>query len=178
MDTKRKRIKAADFTLPVYDIWDNRSFLLASGDFKNGKFNIMTIGWGSIGCMWSKPYIAVVVRPSRYTYSFMERYNNFTVSLFPKSFEDILTYCGTHSGWDVDKVKETGLTPIESYKVSSPGFDEAELIIECEKIYFDDYKPANFLKPSIHSHYPLKDYHRMYYGEIFAINGTEAYTKR
>jgi len=178
MDNKRKIIDPSKFILPVYDVWVSKAFLLAAGDFKSGDFNVMTIGWGSVGCMWSKPYVAVVVRPTRYTYGFMERYDNFTVSLFPDSFEDVLTYCGTYSGRDVDKIKETGLTPVKSNKISSPGFDEAELIIECEKIYFDDYKPANFLKPSIHSKYPLKDYHRMYYGEIISVSGTEAYIQK
>lgn len=177
MKIKRRTIEPTKLTLPVYDVWDNRWFLLASGNYKSRDFNMMTVAWGSMGCMWSKPYVAVVVRPTRYTYNFMEGYGDFTLSLFPKSFEDILTYCGTNSGRDVDKIKETGLTPIASQKIASPGFDEAELIIECKKIYFDDYKPSNFLKPSIHSKYPLKDYHRMYYGEIYAISGIETYTQ-
>ncbi|RKX82136.1 MAG: flavin reductase family protein [Spirochaetes bacterium] len=175
MEFKRRIIEMAKFVLPVYNVWDGRAFLLAVGDFKSGDFNVMTIGWGSMGRMWSKPYVAVVIRPTRYTYGFMEKYDNFTVSLLPDSFKDILTYCGTYSGRDVDKIKETGLTPIKSNKVSSPGFDEAELIIECKKIYFDDYKPSNFLKASIHSKYPLKDYHRLYYGEIIEVNGIKAY---
>ena len=51
-----------------------------------------------------------------------------------------------------------------------------EIIIECKKIYFDDYKPENFLDKSIHDEYPEKDYHRIYYGEIVNIEGVDRFS--
>ena len=62
-------------------------------------------------------------------------------------------------------MKEAGLTPI----LSSDGniyFEEASLVIECRKVYFDDIDPEGFLEPAIDKNYPLKDYHRMYIGFI------------
>jgi hypothetical protein len=59
--------------------------------------------------------------------------------------------------------------------VESPGFEEADLIVECSKIYFDDLKPENFLAPFIEENYPAKDYHRLYIGEIKAAFGTGRY---
>jgi flavin reductase (DIM6/NTAB) family NADH-FMN oxidoreductase RutF len=79
------------------------------------------------------------------------------------------------SGKDVDKIKESGITPIPSLKVEAPGFDEAELIIECRKIYFDDFHPKHFLDVSIDGNYPERDYHRVYLGEIVTINGIGKY---
>jgi hypothetical protein len=49
------------------------------------------------------------------------------------------------------------------------------LIIECKKIYWDDFKPENFLDGSIEENYPQKDYHRFFFGEITEITGTEQY---
>ena len=49
---------------------------------------------------------------------------------------------------------------------------EAGLVLECRKIYSDDIDPARFLDPSIAGHYPQKDYHRIYFGEIVAIAAT------
>ncbi len=40
-------------------------------------------------------------------------------------------------------MKGSGLTPIRSRLVPSPGFDEAELIVECRKTYFADYDGRN-----------------------------------
>ena len=60
----------------------------------------------------------------------------------------------------------TGITPVKSQAVSSPSFKEADMILECRKIYFDDIKPENILAPTNDDNYPLKDYHRIYFGEI------------
>ena len=35
----------------------------------DGKANVMTIGWGTKGSIWSRPVFIVLVRPSRHTYS-------------------------------------------------------------------------------------------------------------
>jgi flavin reductase (DIM6/NTAB) family NADH-FMN oxidoreductase RutF len=134
----------------------------------------MTVAWGSIGIMWSVPFVQVVVRPTRHTYGFMEQYPTFTLSLLPDVYRQELNFMGTRSGRDTDKVAETGLTPVASGKVAAPAFDEAELIIECEKIYFDDMRPNFFLADYIAPKYD-GDYHRIYYGEIAAIWGIEKY---
>lgn len=67
------------------------------------------------------------------------------------------------------------LTIMSSQKVPAPSFREAELIIECKKIYWDDFKPENFLDHSIEKNYPKKDYHRFYFGEIVEIRGSDRY---
>jgi hypothetical protein len=35
--------------------------------------------------------------------------------------------------------------------------------------------PAHFLDPTIEKHYPQRDYHRIYFGEVVAIWGAEDY---
>ena len=62
-----------------YDFWENEWLLLTSGDFQTGDFNAMTIAWGSLGCMWSRPFAQVVVRPTRHTFQYMEQYNTFKI---------------------------------------------------------------------------------------------------
>lgn len=163
------------FKLKSIDIWERQWFVLTCGDFKTGKFNSMTIAWGSVGVMWSKPFVQVVVRPTRHTYTFMNKYDTFTVCAFPKQHKRALSILGTVSGKNRDKIKETGLTPIASSQVAAPAFAEAELIIECKKNYWDDLNPENVLLSEIDRHYPNKDYHRIYFGEILAINGTDKF---
>jgi hypothetical protein len=65
----------------------------------------------------------------------------------------------------VDKIKATGLSPVES-PMGSIYFDEARLVLECRKLYFSDINPQNFILPEINGNYPDSDYHRMYIGEI------------
>ncbi len=162
-------------TARVHHLWEEQWLLLSAGDFCKGSFNTMTVAWGSLGVMWNRPFAQVVVRPTRYTREFMERYDTFTLTAFPEQHRPALSLLGSRSGRDGNKIAASGLTPIASTKVAAPGFAEAELIIECRKIYSQDLDPARFFDPSIETNYPKKDYHRVYFGEIVAILGTESY---
>lgn len=166
-------IAPPDFKLDVFSAWE-KAFLLTCGDFQVMKFNTMTIGWGAYGIMWGKPFVQVVVRPTRYTYQFMEEYDTFTVTGFPPEFDRTLDFLGTVSGRKRDKIQEAGLTPIAAQIVEAPAFAEATLVIECKKIYFHDLEPAHFLATYIPLAY-MNDYHRVYYGEILGIWGTSEY---
>ena len=171
----RKPISFEDLCVNVHLIWRKQGMLLTSGDFAAGHFNTMTVGWGSLGVMWGRPFVQVVVRPTRYTYGFMEQYESFTLCAFPEAYRQALQILGTKSGRDGDKIAEAGLTPIVSTQVSEPGFAEADLVVECRKMYWQDMDPSHFLDPAIENHYAKKDYHRITFGEVVAINGTEAY---
>ncbi len=164
-----KEVDIYDFKPEIFTLWDKKWFLLTCGDFEKGNYNTMTVAWGSFGIMWNKPFAQIVVRPTRYTYEFTEKYKDFTLTAFPDNYKEALKVLGTKSGRDGNKIKEAGLTPIKSKTVLSPSFNEANLILECKTIYFDDLKPENFLIPSIEKLYPKKDYHRIYFGEITTI---------
>ncbi len=169
----RERIPVEQFMLKPIQAW-NDWFLLAAGDFTAQRYNAMTVAWGSMGVMWGRPFVQVVVRPTRYTFEFMEKYDNFTVCAFPEAQRDALSLLGSKSGRDSDKMTESGLTPIASSTVSAPGFDEAELIIECTKIYSQQLDPARFNAPYISKLYN-NDYHWAYFGEIVAVSATKVY---
>jgi flavin reductase (DIM6/NTAB) family NADH-FMN oxidoreductase RutF len=173
---KRDVIAAEHFVTHTHARWGKEWMLLTAGDFRRGHFNAMTVGWGSFGTMWTIPFAQVVVRPTRYTYEFMEQYPTFTLCGFSASYRNALQLLGSKSGRDGDKITESSLTPIESTQVAAPGFAEADLIVECRKMYWDDLNPEHFLDAGIETHYSLKDYHRIYFGEIVTILGTNTYT--
>lgn len=168
----RTDIPIEKFLAPAAYDWERQGLLLAAGDFDKKDYNCMTVGWGSFGVMWNKPFALVVVRPTRHTWHFMEKSDSFTLCAFSEEYRPALDYLGSHSGREGDKVKASGLTPIASRVVRSPGFQEAELVVECRKIYFGDLDPSHFLDPQIEESYPKKDYHRMYFGWIVAVSGT------
>jgi len=163
------------FSVQPHDLFDRQMVLLTSGDFAKGDYNCMTIGWGLFGTIWSVPVALVVVRPSRFTYKFMEEMDNFTLTAFPSGYKKDLGYLGSHSGRDENKLAKTKLSAVAADLVSSPTFAEAELSVECKKIYFSDFVPGQFLAPFIHEKYDGGDYHRMYYGEILQIKGTDRF---
>jgi flavin reductase (DIM6/NTAB) family NADH-FMN oxidoreductase RutF len=164
-----------ELTVCACHLWEGQWLLLTAGDFHAGSYNTMTVAWGSLGTMWNRPFAQVVVRPTRYTREFMERFDTFTLAAFPPQHRRALDLLGTRSGRDGDKIAASGLTPIASTVVAAPGFAEAELIIECRKLYSQDLDPTRFLDPSIEKNYPKKDYHRAYFGEIVAVMGVGKY---
>jgi flavin reductase (DIM6/NTAB) family NADH-FMN oxidoreductase RutF len=171
----RKSISFDNLLTKTHDLWAHQYFLLTSGDFTKSHFNTMTVAWGSLGYLWEKPFAQVFVRPQRYTYEFMEQYPTFTLCAFPQSYREALEMLGTQSGRDGDKIAESRLTPIASQKVAAPSFAEAELIIECRKIYWQDLDSTHFLDSKIHKNYAMKDYHRIYFGEVVAIEGMDEF---
>jgi len=129
-----------------------------------GAFNTMTASWGGLGVLWERKVAFCFIRPTRHTYAFIERSQNYTLSFFDESYRKALQYCGSHSGRDTDKIKGAGLTPVN--EGDAVYFNEARLVLVCRKLYFQDISPDRFLDPKIHDMYPQKDYHRMYVGEI------------
>ncbi len=128
-------------------------------------FNFMTASWGGFGHLWDRNVCFIYVRPSRYTFEFLKKNRNFTLSFFEEVYRDKLDLCGSYSGRDTDKVKMTGFTPVES-DAGSVFFKEARLVFFCRKIYHQDLDPANFADDTIMKAYPEGDYHRLYAGEI------------
>jgi len=131
--------------------------------------NTMTIGWGSIGYIWQKPILMVMVRYSRHTYELIEKSKDFSVSIpSPGELKKSLSIAGTKSGRDVDKFKEANLTVQNAQCIESPVIEECGLIFECQVVFKQVMDPAN-LDNSIRTDcYPNDNFHVMYYGEIAA----------
>jgi len=172
---QRNPIAFNDLLVRAHHLWSEQWLVLAAGSFVANSFNAMTVAWGSLGTMWGKPFAQAVVRPSRYTREFMEQYDTFTLCAFPEEHRKAVQLLGAKSGRDGDKITEAGLTPVAATTVAAPCFAEAELVIECRKMYWQDMDSANFLDPAISKNYPQKDYHRIYFGEVVAISGINSF---
>jgi len=123
-------------SLDVWNVFNEKNALLTAGDRE--RCNTMTVGWCQVGRLWNQPVCTVYVRPERYTYEFIDAADYFTLSILPAEHKKTtMVYCGTKSGRDVDKIKECGLTV--AYGVGdAPFFEEAELVLVCQKIYVQD----------------------------------------
>jgi len=172
---ERKPIDIANLQIKPHYLFHHQWVLLTAGDYEKKDYNAMTIGWGALGTMWSRPFAFVAVRFSRYTFTFMEKFNTFTLTAFPEEYHKALSLLGTKSGRDGDKITESGLTPVPASVVSAPAFEEAEIVVECQKIYSNDLNPAHFIDEDIYRHYPNHDFHRIYYGEILHASGIDKY---
>jgi flavin reductase (DIM6/NTAB) family NADH-FMN oxidoreductase RutF len=106
--------------------------------------------------MWKKPVAFILVNPTRYTFQFLEKEDYFTLSFYdPAKYRNVLkTTFGSKSGRDIDKVKESGFTPI----LTNPGiaYAEARMIIVCKKSFSTNTDPEG-------------KSHKLYFGEILSV---------
>lgn len=127
--------------------------------------NTMTASWGGLGVLWNKNVATCYIRPQRYTLEFVEQSDYFTLNFLGASYRKELSLCGSKSGRDIDKIKECGFT-VAAGAGNAPYFQEAELVLVCQKLYWQDIDPTHFLSPDVDKNYPQKDYHRMFIGAI------------
>lgn len=140
--------------------------LVGAGNQDN--YNAMTASWGTMGVLWNKNVISVVIRPQRYTYQFFEREDYFTVTVLKAGNEEAYRIFGRKSGRDCNKAELAGLTP--HFDDRAVTFKEAKIAFVCRKIYVQDLDPKGFVDSTIdEKNYPEKDYHRLYCGEIVDI---------
>ena len=101
----------------------------------------------------------------------MDGCDSYTLSFLGSKYEKEIEYIGRHSGRDVDKYKETGLTPV--IDGDSAYIAEADTVIFCKKMYtskVDIECAANYMKETLKNDmYPNNDNHYMIYGEITKV---------
>ena len=158
-----KEIKPEELNFNPFTRIGSDWMLLTAGT--EDKFNTMTASWGGAGVFWGKPAVTCYIRPQRYTKEFLDREEYFTLTFFDEEYRKALSLCGSKSGRDVDKIKECGFT-VKAGEGDAPYIAEAELVLVCRKLYWQDMDPSHFVDGQIEQHYPQKDYHRMYIGEI------------
>ena len=166
----KKKVEVFDYAGTICKAL-SRGVLLTtrSGD----RVNTMTIGWGKIGVAWGKPAFVVYVRESRYTKQLLDEAGEFTVNVpLIGDNREILGYCGRKSGRDTDKIRDMGLTVVDSDVVSVPGIAQFPLTLECKVIYHQEQDIRQMPQGVIDKFYPLcektqaPDMHTAFYGEI------------
>ena len=68
----------------IYEPLKKGLCLITAGNIND--FNTMTIGWGTIGCLWSKPVFIAYVKQNRYTFEFTEKNEYFTISFYDEKY--------------------------------------------------------------------------------------------
>jgi len=161
------KISPFEITDNVFKLLDKDWMLVTAGNLKC--FNTMTASWGHLGIIWNLPVAIAYIRPQRYTYGFANENRDYTLCFFEEKYRSILQFCGTTSGREHDKIKKTGLHPLETER-GNVFYEQARLVLECEKIYVDNLRKENFLIPEVaEKNYPNNDFHRFYMGKILNV---------
>ena len=124
---------------------------------KAGNTDIITAAW--TGNICSDPAMTYVsVRPERFSYHMIEETQCFVINLTTKGLAKATDYCGVRSGRNVNKWKETGLTPEKADHIPAPLIGESPVNIECQVV----------------NHIDLGS-HTMFIAKVLAVHVEEAY---
>lgn len=131
--------------------------VLVSVADRAGNSNLFTVAWAGTICT-NPPMVSISVRPERYSYGMIEETGEFVINLTNEALTYATDYCGVRSGRDVDKWKETGLTPVSGEKTQVPMVAESPVNIECRVVE----------KKELGSHH-------MFLAEVLAVHADETY---
>jgi flavin reductase (DIM6/NTAB) family NADH-FMN oxidoreductase RutF len=130
-------------------LWPIKTYLITCGNAAL-KANIIAVSF----CMpvaGQPPQIVCSIGKAFYSYELIKQSGEFAVNVPTKALQKAVYYCGTHSGRDVDKFKETGLTPLPARRLKAPIIAECIAHMECVVVGKLDTKPYTNpdLKPNI-----------------------------
>ncbi len=96
--------------------------------------NIIAIAWAGVLCS-SPPTIGIGVTPARHSHRIIADSEEFVINLPTREQVDVLDYCGTVSGRDVDKFAESRLTEVAAQKLQwAPLIEECPVNLECRVV--------------------------------------------
>ena len=152
---------------PCLEIGKNWMLITAGDEHKS---NSMTASWGSIGALWEAginggSVTTIYVRPSRYTDSFIDQEDYYSLCFFEEEYRKDLLFMGSNSGKDMDKVSHTKLHL--DYVDGVPFYKEAKLVIICKKIYKGKIMKEGFIDKKIIDTYYKDDSNDIYNNESF-----------
>lgn len=169
-----------------FELFSKQWALVTAGNMEH--FNTCTVAWGSLGILWTHPgsngqIVTVYLHPARYTCDFFKECDSFTVSFFPEGCRKALSYLGSHSGRDENKVAAAGLTPVAIGETVT--FAESQLTFLCRKVYQHQFE-QEALPPDVQEYYRSKPQafpvdengdwqaHWMFVGEVLDIQENAA----
>ncbi len=145
--------------------------ILPKGAFlttKNGeKTNTMTIGWGSFGFEWGIPVAEVLIRESRFSKIAADENLEFTLTFpYNDTMKTALSFCGSHSGRDIDKIAECNISLKAANKISTPVVACKGLVFECTVVARAEMTHNLTSDEILHKWYKNGDLHTLYYAKI------------
>ncbi len=104
--------------------------------------NLMTASWAGIVSK-TPPTIAVSLNKQRKTYQNIKQTGEFVVNMVPANLAVEADYCGLRSGYDEDKLTNSGLVLEPAEQIKVPLLVESPLNVECrfvQEVELGDYR--------------------------------------
>jgi flavin reductase (DIM6/NTAB) family NADH-FMN oxidoreductase RutF len=100
---------------------------------KEGKVDITPLGWAMLGSSEPNTW-AIGVAKRHFSHKAILDSKEFTLCIPSYKQKDDVLYCGSVSGWQVDKLKNTKFKLIKAKKISIPLIENSLACYECKLI--------------------------------------------
>jgi len=97
---------------------------------REGPADIIPLGW-KMFTSFVPPMVAISVGLTRHSHKLLEECGEFVLAVPGEDLAAAVLFCGTRSGRDTDKFRETGLTPLPAKVIRPPLITEALVNLEC-----------------------------------------------
>lgn len=105
--------------------------ILVTSTSIEGKSNIITLAW-QMPVSHEPPLCAISIAKKHFSHQIIESTREFVINVPNTTLLKQVKFCGSISGRDVDKFKESGLTSIPAKVVRPPLIEECIGHLECE----------------------------------------------
>ena len=116
---------------PNRPVYPTPAGLVTSAD-EEGNPNIITLGEIFNISIADPVILGIAIRKVTYSHKLISKTREYVVNLPTAAIIDKVRYCGSVSGSDVDKFKESGLTPLPAKVVRPPLIAECPVNVECK----------------------------------------------
>ncbi len=113
-------------------MWPMRHFLITTGEME-GRSNIIALSF-VMPVSKEPPLLACAISRDAYSSSLIKSTGEFAVNVPGSGLKGKIYFCGSHTGYKLDKFKETGLTPKSARSIKAPVIDECVAFMECRLI--------------------------------------------
>jgi len=104
--------------------------ILVSSRYKN-KDNIMAVTWWTKISFQPNLYL-ISIGKSRFSRYLIKKSKCFVINFMPYKSKEKILFCGTRSGKNIDKFKESHLHKLEGEKINCPVIKESLAFLECK----------------------------------------------
>jgi len=118
------------------EAWERKypeAVVLVTSVDRNGKANIISLGW-SMCTSFQPPMLAISIGKTRYSHNLVSENKEFVLAFPSEELAEAVLYCGTHSGRDVDKFRDRGLTAVKAKRIAPPLIEECIANFECKVV--------------------------------------------
>ena len=121
----------------ISEVWKKkypeRVVVAITWDRENNRANLIPLGW-FMQTSFSPPLVSISVGITRYSHTLLQKEKEFTIFFPSKKMGDKVYYWGTHSGKDVDKLKEGPVDTEKARYVRPPLVKNAPINLECKVV--------------------------------------------